>query len=84
MSIFTREPVRLYSIAAALVAIGAYFVPSGAWPLVLALVAAVVGGGVGVRSQVTPIAAPDTSLLDRLREDLPEADDIPTTGSPED
>lgn len=80
MSILNREPVRLYSIAAALVALGAYFIPSGAWPLVLALVAAVVGGGVGVRSHVTPVAASDTSLLDRLREGFPEDDD--TTGAP--
>ena len=50
--LLATEPVRLYSIAGAAVAIGAYFVPSGAWPLVLALVAAVLGTGQGVRSLV--------------------------------
>lgn len=47
------EPVRLYSIAAAALALLAYYVtiPVG---LILALVAAVLGVGEGVRSKVTP------------------------------
>lgn len=46
------EPVRLYSIVTAAFAVLAYFAPSGAWPLLLALVAAMLGVGQGVRSQV--------------------------------
>lgn len=47
-----REPVRCYSVLMALCSLAAYFVPSGAWPLLLAVFAATLGQG--VRSQVTP------------------------------
>jgi hypothetical protein len=86
VTIFGREPVRLYSIAASAIAIGAYFIPSGAWPLVLALVAAVVGGGVGVRQAVTPNVTAeehiDTAARLALMGRLPPYDDIPTTNAP--
>ena len=83
----TRNPVRLYSIATAGVALGAYFLPSGAWPLVLGLVAAVIGAGAGVRSQVVPTVTVEEHLdtaqrLFHLGGQLPPDDDIKTTGSP--
>lgn len=37
------SPTAIIRIATAAIALGAYFAPSDAWPLVLALVAAVVG-----------------------------------------
>lgn len=46
------EPVRLYSILAAAIPLAAYYAPSGAWPLILALAAAVLGVGRRVRAQV--------------------------------
>lgn len=52
----STEPVRLYAIAAAVVALVSHFVPDLPSVLVLALVAAVLGVGEGVRSRVTPVA----------------------------
>ena len=51
-----NNPVRLYSIVAAALAIGAFYLPGLPVALVLALVAAVLGvGGEVVRHQVTPM-----------------------------
>lgn len=50
------EPVRIYSVLAAAAALAAYFLPSDAWFLTLALVAAVLGVGNVARSKVTPLA----------------------------
>lgn len=37
------EPVRIYSVLVAVVALVGYFAPSGAWPLVTAVLAATLG-----------------------------------------
>lgn len=51
----TREPVRLYSIVVAILAIVAHYVPDIPTPLYLGLVAAVLGvGGEATRARVTP------------------------------
>lgn len=50
--LLSAEPVRLYGIVAAAVPLVAYFVPSGAWPLVLPLIAVVLGVGEAARSRV--------------------------------
>lgn len=50
------EPVRLYSIAAAAVALVAHFVPGLPVALILALVAAILGTGQKVRANVRPVA----------------------------
>lgn len=77
--ILKAEPVRLYSIAMAAVALGAYFLPTNAWPLVLALIAAVLGVGQAARSAVTPLADP-RDRRDRPLVALPvEPDDIAST-----
>lgn len=52
MNLLRTEPVRLYATAAALAALGTYFVPSGAWPLVLGVIAALLGTGQQVRNRV--------------------------------
>ena len=82
--ILRTEPVRLYAVIGAAVAIGAYFIPSGAWPLVLALGAAVLGVGEGVRQQVWS-ADSHHLIVDQVRavNGLPPSDDIPSTGSPD-
>jgi len=49
-----RNPVRLYAVATAGVALLAYYVPSLPQALVLGLVAAIFGGGEAVRATVTP------------------------------
>lgn len=49
------NPVRLYSIAVAAVALVAFYVTIPA-PLILGLIAAVLGVGEGVRSQVAPMS----------------------------
>jgi phosphate/sulfate permease len=48
------NPVRLYSVAVALVALVAFYVPGLPVALVLGLVGAILGVGEAVRSQVTP------------------------------
>lgn len=51
------EPVRWYAIAAAVVALVVHYVPDVPGPLVLGLVAALLGvGEKAVRSAVTPMA----------------------------
>lgn len=79
--ILRTEPVRLYAIGGALVALGAYFIPSGAWPLVIALLAAVLGLGEGVRSQVWSQAGHELDIERAVAEVLPE-DPEPIAGSP--
>jgi hypothetical protein len=49
-----NNPVRLYSIAVAALALVAFYVPALPVVLILALVAAVLGVGEGVRAVVTP------------------------------
>ena len=49
------NPVRLYSVAVAVVALVAFYVAIPA-PLILAVIAAVLGGGETVRSQVSPMS----------------------------
>lgn len=49
-----NEPVRIYSIAVAVLAVVAHYAPSVPTPLYLAVVAAVLGAGQGVRHVVTP------------------------------
>ena len=51
---FSTEPVRLYAITVALLALVAEYVDLPA-PAILALVAAVLGIGEGVRSKVSPV-----------------------------
>lgn len=51
----TLEPVRLYAVASAAAALAAYYLPSGAWPLILGVLAAVLGIGETVRAKVTPV-----------------------------
>lgn len=54
-SIFSTEPVRLYAIAAAIVALVVHYVPSLPEPLILTLIAAILGvGGEAVRAKVWP------------------------------
>lgn len=48
------EPVRIYSIAVAALAIVAFYFPSLPVALIVALVAAILGVGEGVRHAVTP------------------------------
>lgn len=52
------EPVRLYAILSAAIALAAHYVPDLPVALILALVAALLGIGEGVRSRVTPTARP--------------------------
>lgn len=81
--ILRTEPVRLYSVLAAAVALGVYFLPSGAWPLVLGLVAAVLGvggapGRVGVIRNSVYSAETHERQLDQLvtiAGALPDPDD---------
>jgi hypothetical protein len=49
-----NNPVRIYAVATAALALVAYYVPDIPQGLVLALVAAVLGLGETVRAQVTP------------------------------
>lgn len=58
----TLTPDRLYRVGVALVALIAYFLPSGAWPLVIAVIAAFVGPGV-------------SQLHERTRRDLEQLRD---------
>ncbi len=51
---FSTEPVRLFAIAAAALALVAFYVPGLPVGLILALVAAILGIGEGVRARVTP------------------------------
>lgn len=52
-----NNPVRLYAVAAAALALVVHYVPSLPTPLILALVAAVLGvGGEAVRRQVAPMS----------------------------
>lgn len=82
--ILKTEPVRLYSVAVAAVALAAYFVPTDAWPLVLALIAAVLGTGQAVRSQVFSQDTHEAVAYQRqVFSNKPIDDDIPTTGAPE-
>lgn len=55
-TLLALEPVRLYSIAAAALALAAHFIPTLPVGLVLALVAAVLGVGQKVRASVAPMA----------------------------
>ncbi len=86
--ILKTEPVRLYSIAMAAVALAAYFVPTDAWPLVLGLIAAVLGTGQAVRSQVFSKDTHERTVWQGsvFSSKVPtlgvEPDDIPTTGAP--
>lgn len=48
------EPVRLYSVAAAALALAVHFFPSLPAALILGLVAAILGVGQKVRANVTP------------------------------
>ena len=50
------EPVRVYSVVVALVALAGFYLPSDAWPFVLGIVAAILGVGNSVRARVTPVA----------------------------
>lgn len=50
----STEPVRLYAIAAAALALAAHYLGDLPVPLILGLVAAILGLGEGVRSKVTP------------------------------
>jgi predicted branched-subunit amino acid permease len=50
-----NNPVRLYAIAAAALALAAYYMPSLPVVLIMGLVAAILGVGEGVRAQVTPV-----------------------------
>ena len=76
--ILKTEPVRLYSIAMAVVALAAYFVPTNAWPLVLALVASVLGLGHATRSTVTPLVDPKDQAGRSLVPSLPGVPDQST------
>lgn len=40
------NPTQLYRLVAAVIALVAYFLPSGAWPLVLAIAVVLIGPGV--------------------------------------
>lgn len=55
-SVLDLEPVRLYSIAAAALALAAHFLPALPVGLVLALVAAILGMGQQVRARVAPVS----------------------------
>lgn len=76
------EPVRLYSICTAAAALAAYFLPSGAWPLVLGLAAAILGVGRATRAQVWSQASHDLALdqLVRITAAMPDPDDEPAAG----
>jgi hypothetical protein len=50
-----NNPVRLYAIASAALALIAFYVPSLPVVLILGLVAAILGIGEGVRAVVTPV-----------------------------
>lgn len=82
--ILRTEPVRLYSIGVAFFAVAAYFVPSGAWPLVIGLLAAILGLGEGARSQVFSRDTHEAQIdhLVTITAAMPDPDDIPTTGAP--
>jgi hypothetical protein len=49
-----NNPVRIYAVVAAALALVAHYVPDLPTPLILALAAALLGVGEGVRAQVTP------------------------------
>lgn len=49
-----NNPVRIYAIASAVLALVAFYLPTIPTALILALVAAVLGSGEVVRAQVTP------------------------------
>jgi len=64
------EPVRLFAIASAALALAAFYAPALPVPLILGLIAAVLGVGSEVtRRQVTPVAK-TVELPDNLLEDL--------------
>lgn len=89
--ILRTEPVRLYAILTAAVALAAYFLPSGAWPLVAALGAAALGigaapGPVGLIRNSVFSQATHKEQLDHLMVitgALPDPDPIPSAGSPD-
>jgi hypothetical protein len=83
--ILKTEPVRLYSIAMAAVALAAYFVPTDAWPLILGLIAAVLGTGQAVRSQVFSQDTHERTVWQGqvFSSKLPTPDTEPTTGAPD-
>ena len=51
---FKTEPVRLYSLAVAVLALVSHYVADLPTPLLLAVVAALLGVGQAVRGKVTP------------------------------
>lgn len=64
MSKLNLEPVRLYAIASAVVALAVNYVPSLPDVLILGLVSALLGlGGVTVRKAVTPNRTVESKVL---------------------
>lgn len=55
-NLLKMEPVRLYAIATAVLALVAFYVPSLPVVLILPVVAAILGVGEGVRARVKPMA----------------------------
>lgn len=62
------EPVRLFAIATAALALVAFYVPTLPVPLIVALIGAILGVGEVARSKVVPTAKLEVS--DDLLEDL--------------
>lgn len=50
------NPVRIGAIVSAAIALAAYYVPDAPWPLVAGLIAAILGTGELVRSDVAPMS----------------------------
>jgi len=50
-----NEPVRIYTLAVALLALASHYVEGLPTPLILAVVAAAIGSGEVVRSKVAPM-----------------------------
>ena len=59
MNTLRNEPVRLYSLAVAVLALASHYVADLPTPLLLAVVAALLGVGQAVRGKVTPMETPD-------------------------
>jgi hypothetical protein len=64
-----NNPVRLYAIATAALALIAFYAPALPVVLILGLVAAILGVGEGVRSQVTPTRKLDATNMAKAADD---------------
>jgi hypothetical protein len=55
MDALKKNPVRIYSVVVSALALAANYIDNLPIPLILAVVAAILGVGEGVRSKVTPV-----------------------------